>query len=591
MRGRRRPPSSGPLRMGALVVARVVLGPPSLPVGPESASTGVARPASRMGQANAASVGAGPVRIVLDGDSLTSDQMCAVLGATSLDVGLSPRARQRMQAFRQGALAALAAGQRVYGWNQALGPLKDRELSTEEQRAFQQHILRSHAAGVGPAFPDPVANLGLVIEANSMARATMGVRPELVDRLLSLVNAGVVPRMPQIGSLGTADLQPMAEAGLVAMGEAAPAGFRGTEGPAPEILAKAGLPGSFVFEAGEALPLMSGNSLLAAGYAHAVRRAEALADLSEGALALFLEATRAEAGALDERTHEERRIPAESNVASRLRAQVQGSAWMTEEGRRRLGEDHPRIQDAVSIRAAPHILGALRQTLGEAHSILEREANASTSNPLIFPRGDGKGYEFVMGGNWDAALMGHAIDALNAQIADLGVLYQELSARLLSSTWSYGLPPNLVGGKPGLNSGMVQVQTVAVALVPEMQVRAVPAGILSRPAKFGQEDHNTMAMASLRNLGENLDRMEMVLAVELLMSAQGIDLIRGQMAGLPLGSGTERLQAAIRRHIAPLGEDRYLSPDLEKMISLVRGPELVDTVRRGTQPTESRCAA
>ena len=144
---------------------------------------------------------------------------------------------------------------------------------------------------------------------------------------------------------------------------------------------------------------------------------------------------------------------------------------------------------------------------------------------------------------------------------------------------------------------MVQVQTVAVALVPEMQIRTVPAGILSRPAKFGQEDHNTMAMASLRNLDENLDRLETVLTVQMLMSAQGIDLIRPQMEGLSLGAGTGQLQTAIRRHIAPLGEDRYLSPDLETMVSLVGGTELVDTVRRAAPPAElqrpplrARCA-
>jgi histidine ammonia-lyase len=397
--------------------------------------------------------------------------------------------------------------------------------------------------------------------------------------------------MPEIGPLGTGDLQPMAEAGLVAMGEGAPASLRGKVGQAPELLAEAGLAPSFVFESGEALPLISGNSLLAAGYADAVRRAETLADVAEGAFALFMEATRAEASSLDPRTHDERRIPEEVEVAERLRALVHPSGWMTEEGRKRLGEDHPRIQDAVSVRAAPHIMGALRATLGEAYTILQREANASTSNPLIFPRDDGRGYEFVMGGNWDAALMGHAMDSLNAQIADLGVLSQELSARLLSSTWSYGLPANLAGGKVGLNSGMVQVQTVAVALIPEMQIRAVPAGILSRPAKFGQEDHNTMAMASLRNLDENLDRLETVLAVQLLMSAQGIDLIRPQMQGLSLGAGTDQLQTAVRRHIAPMGEDRYLSPDLETMISLVQGTELVGTVRRAAPPAELRCAA
>jgi histidine ammonia-lyase len=524
------------------------------------------------------------LRLELDGDSLKPDQMFAVLDADSLSVRLSPQARQRMQDNRKGALAALATGQRVYGWNQALGPLKDKELSTDEQRAFQRNTLLSHAAGVGPAFPDSVTRLALVLQANTMARGTMGVRPELAERFLALVNAGVIPHMPQIGPLGTADLQPMAAAGLVLIGEQAPARFRDKQGPAADILTQAGLSSSFVLEAGEALPIISGSEVLAASYAYAVQRAAALTDLAEGALALFMEATRAEASALDARTHGERRIPAQIEVAARLRALVRGSGWMTEQGRKLLGENHARVQDAVSLRAAPHILGALREELTEARINLEREANVSNSSPLVFAREGGQGYEFVMGGNWDAALMGHDIDTLNGQIADLGVLSQELSGRLLSDKWSYGLPPNLVGGKPGLNSGMVQVQTVAVALVPEMQVRAMPAGVLSRPAKFGQEDHNPMAMASLRGLHENLDRLEIVLAVQLLMSAQGIDLIKQRMGDLPLGEGTARLHAAIRRHIPPLGEDRYMTPDLEKMITLVRGPELLDEVRAAGLP-------
>jgi histidine ammonia-lyase len=519
------------------------------------------------------SYASGAVQLVLDGNSLTADQIFAVLNADAVSVRLSPEARSRMASTRRAALEALAGGQRVYGWNQALGPLKDKELSLEDQRVFQRNVLLSHAAGVGPSFPDAVARLWMVLKANAMARATFGVRPEVAERLLSLANAGVIPVMPQIGSLGTGDLQPQASAGLVLIGEQAPARFHGQEGPASVMLAKAGLPTSFVLEAGETLPIISGSTVLEAAYAHAVKRAEDLGRQAEGALALFMEATRAEASALDERTHSERRIPGEIEVAKRLRALVEGSRWMTEEGRKRLDEAlgtpyHPRIQDAVSLRAAPHILGALAEELNEAKLNLDREANASVSSPLLFPGNDGR-YEFVMGGNWDGALMGHDIDTLNAQIADLGVLSQELSARLLSDKWSYGLPPNLVGGEAGLNSGMVQVQTVAAALVPEMQVRALPAGILSRPAKFGQEDHNTMAMASLRNLDENLDRLEMVLAVQLMMSAQGIDLIRDKMGDYPLGKGTTRLHAAIRRDIAPLVDDRYMRPELEEMISIV----------------------
>lgn len=539
----------------------------------------------------ASAVPTGTVRVELDGDSLTWDQMVSLLRAESVSVELAPQASQQMAQTRDGALAAIEGGQRVYGWNQALGPLKDQPLSPEDQREFQRRVLRSHAAGVGELLPDRVVRLAMILRANSMARGAMGVRPELVGRMLDLVNAGVTPEVPRVGSLGTGDLQQMAAVGLVLIGEDAPARLDGTAVPAPQALRQADLAQEFTLESGEALPLISGGSMLLARYTDAVARTGSLVDTFDGAFALFLEATRAEAGAFDARTHAERRIPAESDAARRTRMLTCQSGWMTEEGRKRMGAEHPRIQDAVSVRATPHIVGALRQTLAEARTHAEREANASTSNPLIFPEEGGDGYEFVMGGNWDGALLGHSADALNAQVADLGVLSQELSARLLAPQWSYQLPANLAGGEVGLNSGMVQVQSVAVALVPEMQVHAVPAGTLSRPAKFGQEDHNTMAMTSVHHTLENLDRLATVLAVQAMMSAQGIDLIQEEMAGLALGTGTQQVYAEIRESIAPLADDRHMSPDLEQATALVADGVLAEVVRAATAPDQNPCAA
>ncbi|RZQ60939.1 HAL/PAL/TAL family ammonia-lyase [Amycolatopsis suaedae] len=509
------------------------------------------------------------VTVQLDGDHLDWPTLTRVLHADSVSVRLAPGARQKMAATRAGALRTVAAGERVYGWNQALGPNKDRPLTTDEQVEFQKRVLRSHAAGTGPALPPNVARLALVLRANTMARGAMGVRPELVDRLLSMVNAGIAPVMPEIGSLGTGDLQPMAAAGLSLIGEDNPVLRDGRQVAARMALRAAKLPETFTLEAGEALPLISGSSVLTARYADAIDRSGRALDSFTAGFALFLEATRAEQGAFDPRTHEERRIPEETEAARQIRAMVCGTQWMTDDGRRRSGEADPRIQDATSVRATPHILGALRQTLGTARETVVREANASTSNPLIFER-PGGGYEFVMGGNWDGARIGHEIDSLNAQIADLGVLSEGLSGRLLDPKWSYGLPSNLAGGPVGLNSGMVQAQSMAAALIPEMQAAATPAGTLSRPVKGGQEDHNTMAMASMRGLAANLDRLDTVLGVQVMLGAQGIDLIRGTMGPLRLGEGTAAVHGVVRQRVTPLVDDRHLTPDVEKATALVR---------------------
>ncbi|MEU7769587.1 aromatic amino acid ammonia-lyase [Nocardia sp. NPDC049190] len=525
--------------------------------------------------------------ITLDGTRLDWPTMMRVLHDDSVTVRLSDFARQRMQSAREGALEAVAAGHRVYGWNQALGPLKDHPLAPDEQLDFQRRVLRSHAAGVGPALPTGVVRLALVQRANSMARGAMGVRPELVDRILSMVDAGVLPRMLEIGSLGTGDLQPMAATGLSMIGEGNPVFFRGKQVAAAMAFRAAGLPEHFVFESGEALPLISGSSVLTARFAAAIDRADRHLDSFVAAFDLFLEATRAKQDAFDERTHDERRIPEEIDAARQIRAMFCGTQWMTDDGRRRSGEAADRVQDATSIRSTPHVLGALRQTLAAARQIVEREANASTSNPLVFAK-PGGGYEFVMGGNWAATQIGEQIDTMNAQMVNLAILSAELSGRLLSPEWSHGLPANLAGGPVGLNSGMVQVQTVAAALIPEMQVRAYPAGTLSRPVKGGQEDLNTMAMASIRDLADNLDRLDTVLGVQIMMGAQGIDLMRTKLPGLQLGADTEAVHAIVRQSIESLTDDRYLTPDVEAATTLIHEGAFSTPVQTAT---EDGCAA
>lgn len=527
------------------------------------------------------------VRVVLDGGSLDWTTLTRLLHADSVSVRLAGGARSAMSDIRARGFEAINSGKRVYGWNQALGPLKDRPLTTAEQREFQQRVLRSHAAGTGPSLPDKTARLALILRANAMARAHMGVRPELVDRMLSMVNAGVIPKMPEVGSLGTGDLQPMAAAGLSMMGESNPVDYQGEQYDPESALDAAGLPEQFTPRAGEALALISGGSVLTARFAEALDRAQRAVDSFQGAFALYLEATRAEQGAFDPRTHAERGIPEESASAGDVRQLTCGSGWMTDRGRQRSGEQEPRVQDATSVRAEPQILGGLRATITEGREIVRREVNASSSNPLLFKNQHGA--DFVEGGNWDDSQIGHKIDSLNAQIADLGVLSETLSGRLLDSKWSYGLPANLAGGKVGLNSGMVQAESMAAALIPEMQVRANPAGTLSRQVKGGQEDHNTMAMASMRNLAANLDRLDTVLGVQLMMGAQGIDLLRPKMRGLPIGQGSRGIQDTVRERIRPLGDDRYLTPDVRAAAGLVRDGAIADTVRGAIGPGTNSC--
>ncbi|TCP42621.1 histidine ammonia-lyase [Tamaricihabitans halophyticus] len=519
----------------------------------------------------------GTVQLVLDGDSLDWATMTQVLQADSVRISLADEARQQMTETRTGALSLLRSGKRVYGWNQALGPLKDKPLTIGQQRDFQRRVLLSHAAGTGPTLSPGVARLALVLRVNSMARGAMGVRPELADRILSLVNAGITPDMPEIGSTGIGDLQPMAAAGLTMVGQDNPAMLRGERMRPEQALRQAGLASTFQLESGEALPLISGNSVVTAKLVRATVRAQRSLAGFDGAFALFLEATRAEQGAFDPRTHAERGIPNENAAAKRTRALICGTQWMTEKGRRQAGESAPRVQDAVSVRGASHVLGALRDTIAETKGVAKREANASTSNPLVFEKDNGH-YEFVMGGNWNGAKLGQSADRLNAQLVDLGGLSEQLSGRLLDEGWSYGLPASLAGGTPGLNTGLAMTHPVAAALVSEMQVVATPAGTLSRPTMGGQEDDTSMAMTSVRNLTANLDRLQTIIGIQLILGAQGMDLIKSKMGELEPGKGSAAVLRLVRERISPVSDDRYLTPDVDKATELAGDRRLSDTV-------------
>ncbi len=510
--------------------------------------------------------------LVLDGGSLSWREVELVLAGEPMRVELSDVARTHMSAVRDSALRQLDANEslRVYGWNQALGPLKDHPLTPAEQRAFQVNVLRSHHAGIGEFLDEKVARLALIVRANTLARGSAGVRPELVERILAVVNAGIAPLMPDTGSMGTGDLQPMAAAGLFLTGDEQARALTPVcrNQLAPTVCAAAGIEPTFELEAGEAIGLISGSAVLAASLAEAVFRIEQQTRTFLGGFALFCEATRAEKQAFDARMHNERHIPAENDASASVLALIGDSRWSTRDGRIRAGEIRPRIQDATSVRSVPHQLAVMLQELARAKEELERDINASTCNPILLPTDDGE-FEFLSGGNWDGTMLGHAAHSLNVCLTRLAVLTKDLSGRLTYEGWNFGLPPSLAGGQLGLNSGMTLLHTTGAALIPEMQVRANPVSTLSFPIKGGQEDHNTMAMAGVHNLMSNVRRYHSLLAILLLMSAQGIYLLHRMMEGLPLGTGSGKVYDCVRQVVAPLDEDRALVEDLETVTELV----------------------
>jgi histidine ammonia-lyase len=257
-----------------------------------------------------------PFELVLDGSMLSVALLHRFLDSREARATVAPDVEARVRAASDQLAACVEAGMPIYGVTRGLGPLKDEVLTESEECDFQRRILLSHATGFGETFADEIVQLAMLIRANAACRGTFGIRPELIARILDLLNAGVIPQMPVYGSLGSGDLQPMAALGLVLTGdEHGVAKWRGRTGPGPEILAAAGLEPRFQLGPEEALSIISGSTVLAAGTVYALRRIRRQITLLDGAYALTLEAVRGEIEALDERTHAARGIPGQIEAA------------------------------------------------------------------------------------------------------------------------------------------------------------------------------------------------------------------------------------------------------------------------------------
>lgn len=511
----------------------------------------------------------------LDGNSLTYQQLVEFIEDPYVQVLLSDQAREQVDFYRAEVDKWLVTEKKViYGVTTGLGKLKDFVVDEQDQSLFQRKILLSHAAGVGELFPEVVVRLSMLLRANVLSRGHSGVRSEFIDRILELLNRGVCPLVPQIGSLGVGDLQPMAHVGLCLIG--APEGrasFNGEIGSAPDILTKAGLKADFQLSAKEALALIDGSTMVLAASTYVFYESQKLCKLADITAALNMEASRSEIASLDPRIHEANNLETEIETAARIRQMLSGSEWTTDEGRRRLGELKPRVQDAVSLRSTAQVHGAVKDVHQYIRTVLQREWNASKDNPLIFY--DGQHFQSMSGGNYHGAHLSYAMDFLGIVMADLAVLSERRSARLLDPMMSYGLPANLTANSTGLNTGFALIDASATAIIGELRLLAAPAGVGSIPAKGNQEDHNSMAMGAVRKAMKIIEYARTVLAIELLCAAQAIDLIRDRMSGLRLGRGTGIIHQLIRSRIEPVWEDRYLLQDLDQMLDLIRSDQLL----------------
>jgi histidine ammonia-lyase len=449
----------------------------------------------------------------------------------------------------------LERGEPVYGINTGFGKLAGVRIEARDLATLQQNIVLSHAAGVGEPTPVPIVRLLMALKLTSLAQGASGVRPETVEFLAAMLARGLTPVIPSQGSVGASgDLAPLAHlaAAMTGVGEITLAGSE--RAAARSALASVGLV-PLTFGPKEGLAILNGTQFSTAWALAGLFESEIV---FQGALvtgALSTEAAKGSDTPFDPRIHALRRQRGQVEVAAALRALMAGSAIRASHR-----TDDPRVQDPYCLRCQPQVMGAALDLLRYAATILHRESNGVTDNPLIFAEST----EALSGGNFHAEPVAFAADATAIALCEIGSLTERRIAMLVDPDLS-GLPAFLTPA-PGLNSGLMLTQVTAAALVSENRQRAYPASVDSIPTSANQEDHVSMAAHGARRLDAMATNASAIIGIELMTAAQGCDFHRGLTSSVPL----ESVRALVRKHIAPLTTDRYLHTDMQQAINLIR---------------------
>ncbi len=482
-------------------------------------------------------------------------------------LGLSPAAAEKIRASRALLEGWIREGRKIYGMTTGFGALSDVAISTADAERLQENILMSHAAGVGSPLDEETVRAVIGLRVREFALGHAGLRLETVERLVELFNRGIVPVVPEKGSVGASgDLAPLAHLGLVLIGRGE-AWVEGRRLGGHEALAACGLE-PLRLGAGEGLALVNGTAVMTAIGALAVHDASRLARLIDLAAAMSLEVLMGSRMEFNPRIHALRPHPGQVASAANLERITRGSEIISSH------RDCSRIQDAYTLRCSPQVHGASRDAIAHARRVLEIEMNAATGNPLFF----GDTSEFLLGGNFHGQPIALALDFLGIAAAELADVSERRIERLVNPQLS-GLPAFLVRDG-GLNSGFMIAQYTAAALVSENKVLAHPASVDSIPTSANKEDHVSMGTIAARQCRQIVDHAEHVVAIELLCAAQALDLF----TNLKAGEGTRAAYRVIREAVPPLERDRVLADDIAAVLRLMRSGAILQAVEEAIGP-------
>ena len=532
--------------------------------------------------------------VVLDGNSLTIENVVKV-AREGWKVAIAEQNRLEVQKVRQYIETHWTKDDAppIYGFNTGVGKLKDMHISQEQNDLFQTNIILSHCGGVGEPASEEVVRATMLVRLNSCVQGASGLRMEVLDRLLAMLNRGVHPVVPILGSVGASgDLGPLSYIMAVLIGHhEAEALYKGKVMSAPEALAAAGIePQVFQLKAKDALALVNGTTMFAAYAALNCYDAVSLAKQADVLCALSLEAMRGELGAFDPRIHIARRHRGQICCAENVRRLTENSTRVTVEARKvRLKYDalnpvyRPRIQDNYSLRCAPQVHGAVHDNLEYIYSTIELELNAVTDNPLVFWGENGQ-LDALGGGNFHGAPVGFAMDLLAVSMTDLGNISERRIFTLCDSNISYGLPPMLAGEPPGLNCGYSVISGAAAALTSENKTLSFPASADNVPTKSSQEDHVSMAPWATRKAHAVMKNLEKIFGIETLLAAQAISITEEHLGQFKLGKGTDAVFKEIRKVTPGTKKDEYVHKQAAPCVKLVEGRKLLKAAEAAVGP-------
>ncbi|HLF14367.1 MAG TPA: histidine ammonia-lyase [Bacteroidota bacterium] len=511
---------------------------------------------------------------LLDGNSLTVGDVHR-LSVSGMKIGISPAAKNRMRASRRLVEDWIERGETIYGVTTGFGELATVRIGRDNIEQLQLNLIRSHSAGTGEPLPEEIVRAMMVLRLNALAKGFSGIRVETTEFLAKMYNRGIIPVIPSRGSVGSSgDLAPLSHLVLAMIGEGMVT-REGREMPAARAMKLAGLK-PVRLTAKEGLALVNGTQMMAAIGCIGTAEAETLCRVADIAGAMSTEALRGSDTAFDDRIHALRPHPGQRASAVNLRKLMAGSEIRESH---RYGD--ARVQDAYSIRCMPQVHGATRDTVRHAKEIFTIEINSATDNPLIIPA-DGAHLE---GGNFHGQPLALALDFLAIGLAELANISERRIERMVNGHLS-GLP-KFLSENSGLNSGMMLAQYTAASLVSENKVLAHPASVDSIPTSANQEDHNSMGSVAAHKLRQVLKNVRAVLAIELMVAAQGLDMARPHpRTGKPMksGRGVEAAHRQIRDRIPRLRQDRVLSGDIAASIALLGEMTLVREVEKSVGP-------